>query len=769
MNDIYQVLEFIKIKEQIQNITRSELGYKYVSDLGIISNTSKLEKELTILEDTIKYLYKYGSYLSFDSKDLFAAIDYVSKGASFNIQNILDIRKDIALTNSVILEINSHKDFIDNALSNKVNELVYLKDMLASINKVVDENGNVKKSASSDLSRLYKKLDYLEKRIITVSRKEIEKYAEFIVDNTGYSYKDDHFLLHVKTSYKNKVKGLVYDVSSSRQTTFIEPFEVSEISNDIYLTKKEIEEEIKRILMELSKKIILDRDTLLNNNRIIGYLDFVFSKARYAIEHNCNVIKFNKENDIKLVNASHPLLDKDKVVKNSFYLDKDKRIMVISGPNAGGKTVALKTFAINILLLKCGLAVFASEESSISYVDYIYLDIGDNQSIENNLSTFSAHIKNIAKILERAKENDLIIIDEIGTGTSPKEGEALSVAIIKKIVNLKSYALISSHYEMLKAFALSHPNLINASMEFNEAKLSPTYRLRTNIPGKSYGVELAERFNIGKDVISSAKKILSKQESNYLEEAIKQINQKEKELNDLRTSLEEEKETLDNKLKESEEVIAKYKDKIAYLNEYINEEKEEALEEARKEIDALLKEAYNNENKPHDIIAIKTKLNELSDDKFEVEQKENNEEYEVDDFVMIIDSNLEGTIKAINKNKITISTTDGLTVKVNKNDIKKIEKAKKKERVKVTRTSDESTVPLELNLIGCRVDEALVKLEQYIDSALIHNIKEISVVHGYGSGALRSAIHEYLKKNKFVKDYHLDDVSFNHGVTIIKL
>lgn len=768
MNDIYSALEFDEIRNQISKYSKSEIGKKLVDNISIISNKDKLDNELSILNEMISYLYKYGLFVSIDSDDLNNVIDRANKGASFSIEDILKIRKDYLLAKSIKALFLERKEADFPLLFAKTNQLKINDEILKRINSLINENNEIRKDASKTLAGLYKRKESLDKKLATASKKELEKYKDFIVDNTTYSYRDNHLLLHVNTSYKTKVKGLIYGTSSSKQTTFIEPYELCEISNDIYLNNKDIEDEIKRLLIELTNYIVSFSEEVLSNNKIIGYFDFLISKALFAKERNCNVVKFDNDGIINLKNAYHPLIDKEKVIKNDFYIDKDKRILLISGPNAGGKTVSLKTFVLNILLLKCGLALFASEESKISEIKYIYFDIGDNQSITNNLSTFSAHIKNIAHILKKVKENDLVILDELGTGTSPKEGEALSVAITDKLVNLKAFALISSHFELLKAFALSNPNINNASMEFNEEKLFPTYKLKLNSLGKSYGIELAGRFNLESDIIKSAKKILKDNNDNYLEDAIKQLKKKEQEIERINLDLAKKEEELTNKLNEQEEIIESYKNKIRHFNSEINEEKEEVLNNALVKIDALLKEAYSKD-KPHEIINIKKELESLSNDYLEEENPVNNEEINVNDHVIILNSSIEGIVNSISKNKLVITTSEGLKIKANKNDVKKITSSKKKIKINIKVDAGSESVPISLNLVGYRVDEALIKLEEYLDNAKLHNIKEVSVIHGYGSGALRNAIHEYLSKQKYVKEFGLDDNNFNHGITIIKL
>ena len=583
----------------------------------------------------------------------------------------------------------------------------------------------------------------------------VRTYSSILSDG-NITLRNDHFVLPVKTTEKNKIQGIIHDVSNTGETTFIEPNSIVELNNKIYVLKLEEQEEIKRILLELTKEVLSYENEILTNNQMLGYLDFVQAKSLYGNDIDGYVATLEKEQQIHLIGAKHPLLNKDTCIPNSFELNKDHRIMIITGPNAGGKTVALKTVGLLILMNQCGLPLPTSKKPILSIFNNIYLDVGDNQSIQDNLSTFSAHITNIAQIVKNIGGKDIVLIDELGTGTSPNEGEALAISVINEILFKNSFGIISSHFEGVKILAMQNDNIINASALFDEEKLLPTYKIKVGMPGKSYGVDVASRLGMPEHIIDNAKNYLANHQEQNLDNAINKL-EKQFILNEkLSEELNAKLKNIEAKEIESNKILANI-DKIkeeAMLE--AEEQKEELLKKARIEIDSILKELKENEIKLHTITAAKKALENLETEEIEVDSP--NQEVEINDYVKIKDTNMQGKIIRKVKNNITVITQEGLSINTTTNKVIKTMAPAKKVAPRMTKGDQmifKQSVPLELNVIGLHVDEALEKVEKYLDTCLARKIKSCRLIHGSGTGALRSAIHNYLKTLKSVDSFRL--------------
>lgn len=519
--------------------------------------------------------------------------------------------------------------------------------------------------------------------------------------------------------------------------------------------KEKEHEEIARILKELSLYTLKYIEPLTKDFFIISRLDFLLAKANYAIDINANVANIVDERVILLKNARHPLIDKDKVISNSFFLDKQK-IMVISGPNAGGKTVCLKVIGLLVIMNQVGLAIPTSEKADLCFFDQIFVDMGDNQSLLDNLSTFSGHIKNLIEILENVSANSLVVLDELGTGTSPLEGEALGVGVIKYLNRLGCFGIFTSHYEGLKSFALENDYILNASMAFDEENIEPTYHLRLGVAGKSYGIDLSKRMGLNKQVIDYSLSYLAKKQKDDKEMTLALLNQKLEQNEALRMDLVKKEEELQEKTEDLKKEISKYKrlENQIYLNS--EKEKEKLIEKAKEEIQQIVDDFKSSSNhKLHEVITAKKKLDDLintSDSEQKINQVIN-----INDNVRIVDSDISGKVIRLKQNQAIILTSQGLTLSVNLN---KLEKYKPTKKV-VNKNSPSSlfkttkVVKLECNLIGLRVEEALKELDKYLDDALVSHYHEVRIIHGSGTGALRSAVHDYLNKRKEIKSFRL--------------
>ena len=754
MKNLYDTLEFNKIQEKLNLYIKTEVGKNLVNTLELSTDFFLLQKELSFVEEMMNLIVRFGTLPINNSSDLAIKIGFAKKGGILTPKDLNDIAEDIETSSKVISFVKKCEGNYEN-IKDFIKDFNILNHLSNSIKGVISPSLTIYDNASSKLKSIRTKIVSTQQELTARINSLVRTYSSILSDG-NITLRNDHFVLPVKTTEKNKIQGIIHDVSNTGETTFIEPNSIVELNNKIYVLKLEEQEEIKRILLELTKEVLSYENEILTNNQMLGYLDFVQAKSLYGNDIDGYVATLEKEQQIHLIGAKHPLLNKDTCIPNSFELNKDHRIMIITGPNAGGKTVALKTVGLLILMNQCGLPLPTSKKPILSIFNNIYLDVGDNQSIQDNLSTFSAHITNIAQIVKNIGGKDIVLIDELGTGTSPNEGEALAISVINEILFKNSFGIISSHFEGVKILAMQYDNIINASALFDEEKLLPTYKIKVGMPGKSYGVDVASRLGMPEHIIDNAKNYLANHQEQNLDNAINKL-EKQFILNEkLSEELNAKLKNIEAKEIESNKILANI-DKIkeeAMLE--AEEQKEELLKKARIEIDSILKELKENEIKLHTITAAKKALENLETEEIEVDSP--NQEVEINDYVKIKDTNMQGKIIRKVKNNITVITQEGLSINTTTNKVIKTMAPAKKVAPRMTKGDQmifKQSVPLELNVIGLHVDEALEKVEKYLDTCLARKIKSCRLIHGSGTGALRSAIHNYLKTLKSVDSFRL--------------
>ena len=754
MKSLYDTLEFNKIQEKLNLYIKTEVGKNLVNTLELSTDFFLLQKELSFVEEMMNLIVRFGTLPIINSSDLAIKIGFAKKGGILTPKDLNDIAEDIETSSKVISFVKKCEGNYEN-IKDFIKDFNVLNHLSNSIKGVISPSLTIYDNASSKLKSIRTKIVSTQQELTARINSLVRTYSSILSDG-NITLRNDHFVLPVKTTEKNKIQGIIHDVSNTGETTFIEPNSIVELNNKIYVLKLEEQEEIKRILLELTKEVLSYENEILTNNQMLGYLDFVQAKSLYGNDIDGYVATLEKEQQIHLIGAKHPLLNKDTCIPNSFELNKDHRIMIITGPNAGGKTVALKTVGLLILMNQCGLPLPTSKKPILSIFNNIYLDVGDNQSIQDNLSTFSAHITNIAQIVKNIGGKDIVLIDELGTGTSPNEGEALAISVINEILFKNSFGIISSHFEGVKILAMQNDNIINASALFDEEKLLPTYKIKVGMPGKSYGVDVASRLSMPEHIIDNAKNYLANHQEQNLDNAINKL-EKQFILNEkLSEELNAKLKNIEAKEIESNKILANI-DKIkeeAMLE--AEEQKEELLKKARIEIDSILKELKENEIKLHTITAAKKALENLETEEIEVDSP--NQEVEINDYVKIKDTNMQGKIIRKVKNNITVITQEGLSINTTTNKVIKTMAPAKKVAPRMTKGDQmifKQSVPLELNVIGLHVDEALEKVEKYLDTCLARKIKSCRLIHGSGTGALRSAIHNYLKTLKSVDSFRL--------------
>ncbi|MCR5491406.1 MAG: endonuclease MutS2 [Bacilli bacterium] len=769
MQDAYQVLEFDKIREGLASYCRGARAKGNALNLHPIG-PERLQKELVFLDEASTLIVSYGRMPLDLSEDLEQPIRIAGKGSCLTIEQLDHIATLVSCGEAV-------RRFIKTAegrptLHEYAEDIPDLSFLEQEIHRVITPDLSIYDNASPALRKIRSAITRLERDIANKIGAVLDQNSEFLSDHT-LALRNGHYVLPVANAYKSKVKGIVQDISNTGGTTFIEPEVIVSMNNKMVELKNDEREEIHRLLLELSQKCGGSQDKLLLLNSKLSYLDLLQGKCLYGESMHGHIAQFSPDGSLYLPAARHPLLQKDKIIPNDFSLTASKRIVIISGPNAGGKTVALKTLAICSLMFECGLILPTGQGAELPYFKHIFLDIGDSQSLSDNLSTFSAHVKNIGEIVSRIGGKDLVLFDELGTGTSPKEGEALATAIIAYLLKKHCYAVVSSHFEGLKAYALSKEGLVNASMLFDSERLLPTYVLQMGLPGESYGLSVARRFGLDEEIVSNAEKSLNADTDLSVASAIDKLSELTKQNADLKAELERRQnalDTLEKQLKSKEKLISQREEKLLLE---ADEEKKKILEEAEKRIDEIIFEINHPGAKLHEAIAAKKKLNDLQTSSARTESFSG--EVKEGDYVSIPAYGVEGKITRVKGNSILISTSSGMTFNSTKDKVVKIAEPEDKivpmKGALVDKVGTGPSLSLELNLIGMRVDEALLEIDHYLDQCRLKGFKRVRIIHGFGSGALRKATENYLKTHKqFVQSFEMaGEYEGGGGATVVYL
>ena len=745
MQDIYVTFEFEKIKEKINEYAKTELGKFYISELAMLPSFNAVKEVLEDLKEIDSIITRFGLLPIHTSANALYLIDLAKKTGLLTPRDLHLIAEDV-LTSQNLIKYFDKIDVSYPRCKEKVSTFNDLASLEKEIHRVITNSLTIADNATPELKEIRGKIRKVEAQLQQKVASLSFAYSQYLNDENP-TIRDGHLVLPVKTTEKSKVLGIVYDVSSSGATTFIEPMEIVQLNNELTALNVEEAEECRRILKQLTSLVLLQEGEIIHNNKIIAELDFLSAKAQYMSEISGVIPESSDKQFLELVDARHPLIDPDKVVANTYYLDEQKRIVIISGPNAGGKTVSLKTVGLLVLMHQCGLGVPA-RKATLGYFTNIYIDIGDNQSLSDNLSTFSAHMSNIANIIKAVKGKDLVLLDELGTGTDPKEGEALALAVTKHLEKKNALAMISSHFEALKEYAFLSENIENSSMIFNEEKLQPTYKFKYAAPGHSYALDVASRYGIPSEILKEARDYLENNRTDESQQLLFILQKKIEEITLLEEELkrkEKELATLEKKLDNDDKILKERRDKL--LSDVENE-KRQIIEKAKKEVEDIIAALSKGDLKLHEVIELKAKLEELEDNADVVIY---NEEIVVGDFVSIPSLNINGIVKRINGGKATVASDNGMTLNVSVDKLHKLERKPTVTKVKKSDNYDsfmKLDVGLELNIIGQRVDEARININKYLDDCRVKHFKTVRIIHGFGSGALRKLTHEILSKQK---------------------
>lgn len=768
MKDKYEILEFNLIKEKINKYAHTNMGKVLVNNLQMLDNINDVKDALNETDEALKIIYAYGSVPLHGIFDITNDLEKVKKDYILDIENIYRISRNIEITHEVIKfrdELPLKNCLIFNDYLDQIHYFEYIKK---KIDESISPSLDIYDNASIELKRIRKEIKKYESEIKS-------KVDHFIVSNSEYlndslvTYRNDRLVVPVKATYKYQIKGIIHDESQSRQTSYVEPDFVIELNSKIYKLKQDEHEEIMKILKYLCELIKEVSDALIINQKMFTKLDFMFAKGMYAKEINGQVpvVKEGKS-FINFIHARHPLLDKKIVVANDISLGENKDIIIVSGPNAGGKTVYLKTIGLLCLMALSGLAISVDGKCEMTYLSDIYLDIGDEQSISQSLSTFSSHMSKLINIIDNIDDNSLVLLDEIGGGTDPKEGEALAMAIIDYLHVRKTLGVITTHYSNLKTFAIEKEYIENASMLFDEKTLTPLYKIVLGLSGNSYAYDISLKLGLDNFILENARKYqeyYSKEQDKLIEKLENDLKELKKREENLLLEIEENKKLQ----KIIEEKNLKITKKLQEIEEQAQEQIDEKIIEALEDIDAIVNEfKAKNDIKLNEWIDAKKKIKNFHKEKKE-DIVENHLELNVGDNVLVTSINKIGNIIRINNNKYTVNV-NGINLILDKNKLElvnKTEEEKKTSNIKIG--SGIKTVNYELNIIGLRVEEALPKVIKHLDDARIVHLKQIRIIHGFGTGALRNAVHEYLRKQKNIEYRFGGPGEGGQGATIVTL
>ncbi len=786
---VLTTLEYTKIIDLLTEKADSEPGKKLCRELVPSTDLSAIRTAQRETKDALARLFRIGSTSFGSNRDLGFSIRSLEIGSSLSMSELLKLASFLDNVNRIkTYGKKEREDLPNDSLDAYFEGLTPMTQLANEINRCILSEEEMADDASPRLKSIRRsKLSTNEKIHSQLTSMVNGAYRTFLQDAV-ITMRDNRYCIPVKAEYKSQVSGMVHDQSSTGSTFFIEPAAVVNLNNQLKELDLQEQEEIEVILGDLSSQAAVHTSELAADQKIMTTLDFIFAKAKLAMEQNATEPIFNTEHYIQIRKGRHPLLDKKKAVPIDVRLGKDFDLLVITGPNTGGKTVSLKTVGLFTLMGQAGLHIPALDRSELSIFSEVYADIGDEQSIEQSLSTFSSHMTRVVHILQHADADSLCLFDELGAGTDPTEGAALAIAILNYLHDRGIRTMATTHYSELKIYALSTNFVENACCEFDVETLRPTYRLLIGIPGKSNAFAISSKLGLSDEIINAAKEQISKEDESF---------------EDVIADLEQSRVTIE---KEQQE-IAEYKERIRTLqeqlqrkNEKIDQAKDKILRDANEKARAILQEAkdvadetirdFNKVGASADIKELEKKRQKVRDKINEKNgklalgnnQKKPANQKTVDpkklkkgDSVKIISMNLKGIVNTLPDARGNLFVQCGIMrMQTNINDLVPVKEetitAPTLQRTNTgkLKMSKSFSVSSEINLLGCTVDEAIAKLDKYLDDAYLAHLPSVRVVHGKGTGALRSAVQSHLKRLKYVKEYRLGEYGEGDaGVTIV--
>ena len=770
---ILETLEFNKVKALFEPHLLTEQGLELLKELVPSDKGDKIQQAFTEMKEMQELFVEHPHFSISSTKDIAATCKRLEMGADLNIEEFLLLKR-------VIFASRELKNFYDNLenvsldhLANwfeKLHDFPHLQGNLQAIN----EAGFIENFASEDLARIRRKIHDSESQVRDVLQDLLKQKAQMLTEGIIAS-RNGRQVLPVKNTYRNKIAGVVHDISASGNTVYIEPREVVKLSEEIASLRADERYEMLRILQELSERVRPHAAEIANDAWIIGHLDLIRAKVRFIQETGAVVPQVSEEQEIQLLHVRHPLVQN--AVANDVHFGKELTAIVITGPNTGGKTIMLKTLGLTQLMAQSGLPILADKGSRVGIFEEVFADIGDEQSIEQSLSTFSSHMTNIVDILGKVNQNSLLLLDELGAGTDPQEGAALAMSILEDLRLRQVKTMATTHYPELKAYGIETAYVQNASMEFDTASLRPTYRFMQGVPGRSNAFEIAKRLGLSDVIVGDASK---------------QINQD----NDVNRIIEQlEEQTLENRkrlenIRQVEQENLKMNRALKKLYNEFNREKETELNKAREqaaeivelalaESDDILKNLHSKSQlKPHEIIEAKAKLKKLAPEKVDLsknkilQKAKKKRAPKVGDDIIVLSYGQRGTLTNQLKDgrweaqvgliKMTLEDKEFDLVQAQQ------EAPVKKKQVNVVKRAAGKGPQARLDLRGKRYEEAMEALDAFIDQALLNNMAQVDIIHGIGTGVIREGVTKYLQRNKQVKSFgYAPQNAGGSGATIV--
>ncbi|HEC2179665.1 TPA: endonuclease MutS2 [Staphylococcus delphini] len=758
-----EILEFNKVKSLIEQEVISDLAIEKVKQLAPSSDYETVVHQMNEVDEISQI---YNQYRLPSMSGLSRVQPYIKRsqiGGTLNVQELNAIKTLIQVQNQFKTFYNQLVEDEETVnyeiLDGQMQQLPVLTHLYQSIHQKCDTQ-DLFDSASMELQSIRSRIAKTNQRVraqldrMVKSTSNQKKLSDAIV-----TVRNERNVIPVRAEYRQDFNGIVHDQSASGQTLYIEPSAVVELNNQISRLRSEEATEIQRILAELTAEVAEEAEACLISEQVMGHLDFLIGKARYAAKIKGTKPTFSEQRQVYLPKAFHPLLDRDTVVANTIEFESSIQTVIITGPNTGGKTVTLKTLGLIILMAQSGLLIPTLDGSQLSVFDNVFCDIGDEQSIEQSLSTFSSHMKTIVNILEEANDKSLILFDELGAGTDPSEGAALAMSILDHVHGMGALVMATTHYPELKAYSYNREGVMNASVEFDVDTLSPTYKLLMGVPGRSNAFDISKRLGLGLKIINHAKSMIG-QDEQEINEMIASLEKNAKRVDDQRIEL-------DRLVREASQI---HNDLSRAYEQYQNMESrliEEAKDKANQRVKAAMEEAddiLKSLRDMRDQKGAKVKEHELIDqrkrleDQYEAKsikqnvQKQKWDEIKAGDEVKVLSYGQKGEVLEVLSDEEAVVQMGIIKMKLPLSDLEKKEKAKEQPKKVVTRTN-RSTVKMELDLRGHRYDEAMVALDQYLDQAVLSNYEDVYIIHGKGTGALQKGVQQHLKRHKSVATF----------------
>lgn len=783
-----KTLEYYKIIDMLEAFATSSIGKNKCRQLRPLDNLTEIETMQQETADALSRIYQKGS-LSFSGvKDVRGSLKRLEVGSTLGIGELLAIRS--LLENASRAKAYSRRETEDehtDSLDNMFELIEPLSPLATEIGRCILSEDEISDDASTGLRQVRRSMKLTNDKIHTQLSSFVSGNSRTYLQDAVVTMRNGRYCIPVKAEYKSQVPGMIHDQSSTGSTIFVEPMTIVRLNNEMRELEIQEQKEIEMILSNLSQLAAENLDAIFDDVKLLSELDFIFARAQLAKSQNATEPRFNRDRIIDIKKARHPLIDKHKVVPIDIRIGETFDLLIVTGPNTGGKTVSLKTVGLLTLMGQSGLHIPAFDNSRLSVFREVYADIGDEQSIEQSLSTFSSHMTNVVRFMETADSDSLVLFDELGAGTDPTEGAALAIAILSTLHERGIRAMATTHYSELKVYALSTPGVENASCEFDVETLRPTYRLLIGVPGKSNAFAISQKLGLPLSIIERAKE---------------QISQEDETFEDVLSNLEESRKTIESEREE----LASYKEEIKTLKEQLEEKqdkldqrKERIIAEANEEAHRILREAkdyadqtmriFNKAGK--DSMSAKELEKHRSDlrkkmDKagkkvaLKTPQKQKStlrpQDLSLGDSVKVMSLNVKGTVSSKPDSKGMLFVQIGiLRSKVHISDLQLIDEpvitgpALSRTGAGKIKMNKSASVRTEINLLGKTVDEAVSELDKYLDDAYLAHLSSVRIVHGKGTGALRKGVHNYLKRLKYVQDFHLAEFGEGDaGVTIVE-